>query len=64
MSFQALASVVLCLLGLALGMPAAVKDKRYMLEERGTNYTVFEHATTGAKLQFVTNSAYARQHPA
>ncbi|RKU44280.1 hypothetical protein DL546_001629 [Coniochaeta pulveracea] len=63
MSFQALASVVLCLLGLALGMPAAVKDKRYMLEERGTNYTVFEHATTGAKLQFVTNSGICETTP-
>lgn len=32
------------------------KDKRSFVERDGTNYTVFEHAATGAKLEFVTNS--------
>ena len=33
-----------------------IKDKRSFVERDGTNYTVFEHAATGAKLEFVTNS--------
>ena len=33
-----------------------LKDKRSFVERDGTNYTVFEHAATGAKMQFVTNS--------
>lgn len=63
MIFQPHIFTVLCLFGLALGMPAAAKDKRYMLEEAGTNYTVFEHATTGTKLQFVTNSGICETTP-
>ena len=33
-----------------------MKDKRSFVERDGTNYTVFEHAATGAKMEFVTNS--------
>ena len=33
-----------------------LKDKRSFVERDGTNYTVFEHAATGAKMEFVTNS--------
>ncbi|OCK73133.1 putative carboxypeptidase S1 [Lepidopterella palustris CBS 459.81] len=32
------------------------KDKRSFVERDGVNYTVFEHAATGAKLEFVKNS--------
>ena len=35
---------------------AARKDKRSFVERDGTNFTVFEHAATGAKIEFVTNS--------
>ena len=34
----------------------APKDKSSFVERDGTNYTVFEHAATGAKMEFVTNS--------
>ena len=34
----------------------APRDKRSFVERDGTNYTVFEHAATGAKMEFVTNS--------
>ncbi|KAK0512578.1 hypothetical protein JMJ35_004595 [Cladonia borealis] len=34
----------------------APKDKRSFVERDGNNVTVFEHAATGAKLEFVTNS--------
>ncbi|KAI9709683.1 MAG: hypothetical protein M1820_003085 [Bogoriella megaspora] len=51
----------LSLLGLSLSTligaaPSGIKDKRYFVERDGQNYTVFEHAATGAKLEFVTNS--------
>ena len=41
---------------LASPLPGSGKDKRSFVERDGTNYTVFEHAATGAKLEFVTNS--------
>lgn len=31
-------------------------DKRSFVERDGQNFTVFEHAATGAKMEFVTNS--------
>ena len=51
-------------LGLALGgavvnavpLDAGLKDKRSFVERDGQNFTVFEHAATGAKLEFVSNS--------
>jgi carboxypeptidase C (cathepsin A) len=50
----------LALSSLALASPiasdSAPKDKRSFVERDGTNYTVFEHAATGAKMEFVTNS--------
>ncbi|KAI4177768.1 MAG: hypothetical protein LQ343_000232 [Gyalolechia ehrenbergii] len=36
--------------------PIASHDKRLFVERDGTNFTVFEHAATGAKLEFVKNS--------
>lgn len=32
------------------------EDKRSFVERDGQNFTVFEHAATGAKMEFVTNS--------
>ncbi|GAB7350124.1 hypothetical protein MBLNU459_g0788t1 [Dothideomycetes sp. NU459] len=43
-------------LGTSLVTAAPLKDKRSFVERDGTNFTVFEHAATGAKLEFVTNS--------
>lgn len=43
-------------LALASPLPGSGKDKRSFVERDGVNYTVFEHAATGAKMQFVTNS--------
>lgn len=39
------------------------KDKRSFVERDGTNYTVFEHAATGAKMEFVTNSGICETTP-
>ena len=41
----------------------APKDKRSFVERDGNNYTVFEHAATGAKLEFVKNSGICETTP-
>ena len=55
-----LISVGLALSSFAFASPVpsdeASKDKRSFVERDGQNFTVFEHAATGAKLEFVTNS--------
>lgn len=56
-------STITCV-GLALGaslvsaapLEGGSKDKLSFVERDGANFTVFEHAATGAKLEFVTNS--------
>ncbi|OIW31437.1 carboxypeptidase-like protein S1 [Coniochaeta ligniaria NRRL 30616] len=48
---------------LAAALPATPKDKRYTEVHGGTNYTVFEHAATAAKLSFVTNSGICETTP-
>ena len=40
-----------------------LKDKRSFVERDGTNFTVFEHAATGAKMEFVTNSGICETTP-
>ncbi|KAL8939637.1 MAG: hypothetical protein Q9216_003245 [Gyalolechia sp. 2 TL-2023] len=55
-------------LGLALGSlvaasPTASHDKRSFVERDGTNFTVFEHAATGARLEFVKNSGICETTP-
>ena len=60
-------SAALALSFLALGSPlpndSEAKDKRSFVERDGTNFTVFEHAATGAKLEFVTNSGICETTP-
>ena len=60
------------LLGLALGAltiasplrhDPSSKDKRSFVERDGTNFTVFEHASTGARLEFVRNSGICETTP-
>lgn len=60
------------LLGLALGVLSIAspilndpssKDKRSFVERDGTNFTVFEHAATGARLEFVKNSGICETTP-
>jgi len=52
-----------CLAALAAALPASSNDKRYTEINEGTNYTVFEHAETSAKLSFVTNSGICETTP-
>ena len=39
------------------------KDRIAIVERSGRNYTVFEHAATGVKLDFVTNSGICETTP-
>ena len=60
-------SAGLALSSFALASPlpsdSEAKDKRSFVERDGANYTVFEHAATGAKLEFVTNSGICETTP-
>ena len=60
-------SLVSCCLGLSAALvaaaPAAPMDKRSFVQKNGVNYTVFEHAVTGAKLEFVKNSGICETTP-
>jgi len=42
---------------------SATKNKRSFVERNGQNFTVFEHAATGAKIEFVTNSGICETTP-
>ena len=49
--------------GICSASPVVPKDKRSFVERDGQNFTVFEHAATGAKLEFVTNSGVCETTP-
>lgn len=53
LSFLATAAVFV---GLTTAAPSVKHDKRSLVERDGVVYNVFEHAATGAKLEFVKNS--------
>lgn len=66
MLFSTSSLVALSLGSLALASPlpdSNLKDKRSFVERDGTNYTVFEHAATGAKMEFTTNSGICETTP-
>lgn len=48
---------------LTVAAPSIKQDKRSTLEQDGVTYNVFEHAATGAKLKFVTNSGICETTP-
>lgn len=60
-------SAGLALSSFALASPVinkeAPKDKRSFVERDGNIVTVFEHAATGAKMEFVTNSGICETTP-
>lgn len=45
------------------GAVTNLHDRRSFVERDGVNYTVFEHAATGAKLEFVKNSGICETTP-
>lgn len=65
-NYLASSSLLLSSYSLAFPVPSddeAPKDKRSFVERDGTNFTVFEHAATGAKMEFVTNSGICETTP-
>lgn len=66
MLFNILIGACLSLFGTlvsAAPLEPATKDKRSFVERDGVNFTVFEHAATGAKMEFVTNSGICETTP-
>lgn len=63
-SIRLILGLALTTIALASPLPdSSSKDKRSFVERDGTNYTVFEHAATGAKMEFVTNSGICETTP-
>ena len=63
-STRLISGIALSTLALASPLPdSSSKDKRSFVERDGTNFTVFEHAATGAKIEFVTNSGICETTP-
>lgn len=60
---KSLLSLGLALTSVVTASPIANHDKRSFVERDGTNFTVFEHAATGAKLEFVKNSGICETTP-
>lgn len=58
-----LVAASLSLASLAFASPAPKFDRHSFEERDGTNYTVFEHAATGGKMQFVKNSGVCETTP-
>lgn len=46
-----------------LPQEASIKNRRSFVERDGTNFTVFEHAATGARMEFVANSGICETTP-
>ena len=63
-SSRLISGLALSTLACASPVPgSSSKDKRSFVERDGTNFTVFEHAATGAKIEFVTNSGICETTP-
>ncbi len=60
---QMTAGLALTTISLASPLLNSPKDKRYILERDGSNVTVFEHAATGGKIEFTTNSGICETTP-
>ena len=63
-STRLISGLALSTIALASPLPdSGLKDKRSFVERDGTNFTVFEHAATGAKIEFVKNSGICETTP-
>lgn len=58
-----IAGLALCSTFISALPYTVTKDKRSYVKRDGVEYTVFEHAATGAKLEFVTNSGICETTP-
>ena len=64
-SSTCLVAPLLAVSGIALAtpFPSSSKNRRSIVERDGVNHTVFEHANTGSKMDFVTNSGICETTP-
>lgn len=62
-NFVALVASIVAFIGIALAAPAVTHDKISFVERAGVQYNVFEHAATGARLEFVNNSGICETTP-
>lgn len=64
MRFNFVAPALALVPGLALAAPSShLQNKRSTVVKEGIKYNVFEHAATGAKLEFVNNSGICETTP-
>lgn len=61
-SFSLLVTTFLCA-WISLASPTARHNKRSSIERDGIVYSVFEHAETGARIEFVENSGICEMTP-
>lgn len=48
---------------ITLALPASAHNKRSLVQRDGVLYNVFEHGTTGAKIEFIKNSGICEMTP-
>ncbi|KAF2468891.1 carboxypeptidase S1 [Lindgomyces ingoldianus] len=61
--FTSLVAATSALAGTSLAAPRVTHDKRSLVTRGQTTYNVFEHAATGAKIEFVSNSGICETTP-
>lgn len=62
-SFVTILAAAVAFAGLTFAAPSAKLDKRSFVERNGVTYNVFEHAATGARIEFVNNSGICETTP-
>lgn len=62
-SFISLVAATAAFAGLAFAAPSIKHDKRGIVERNGVQFNVFEHAATGARIEFVNNSGICETTP-
>ncbi|KAF2646397.1 carboxypeptidase-like protein S1 [Massarina eburnea CBS 473.64] len=62
-SFTSLLATAIALASFTFAAPSVKHDKRSLVERDGVTYNVFEHAATGAKIEFVNNSGICETTP-
>jgi carboxypeptidase D len=62
-SFTSLLATAFAFFGCTTAAPTTTHDRRSIVERAGVVYNVFEHAATGAKIEFVNNSGICETTP-
>ncbi|PVI04790.1 carboxypeptidase S1 [Periconia macrospinosa] len=62
-SFVSLLATAVAFASCTIAAPSIKHDRRSVVERDGTVYNVFEHAATGAKIEFIHNSGICEKTP-